>query len=168
MDRVQRTLEPRPADPTRPRDVLAHILFYTQKKELLQKDWVQQIINGTSVQMLRDVEKKFWDLSLTKYGSLEQRTGGYYPFHFTVKKGTEAFQIHSVTLPCITAWGSLSFQSSTGSVYYKMQILLIHKDKGQNTNALFAEHSLLPLLLMVGATAMRTNFYWRFQSGTEL
>lgn len=59
LDRVHRTLGPRPSDPDRPRDVLCRVHRYTQKDLVLRKAWErgEVMFDGAEIKILPDLSR---------------------------------------------------------------------------------------------------------------
>lgn len=57
LDRIHRALGPKPSDPDKPQDVICRIQRYTQKEDIIHRDWEQGEVDfdGAAIRILPDL-----------------------------------------------------------------------------------------------------------------
>lgn len=103
LDRVHRTLGPRPSDPDRPRDVLCRVHRYTQKDLVLRKAWErgEVMFDGAEIKILPDLSRATLQrramlkpiLELARGLGCTYRWG--YPLAVTFRNSTASFTLRT-------------------------------------------------------------------------
>lgn len=110
LDRVHRTLGPRPEDPHRPRDVVCRLHRYTQKENILRRAWEhgEVDVQGIRTKILPDLSRATLKrrallrplLDLAKQKGLTYRWG--YPLSVLFRNSTGSFSLQrSEDLPAL-------------------------------------------------------------------
>lgn len=107
LDRVHRTLGPKPSNPERPRDVLCRLHRYTQKELILRKAWDHGEVEceGAMIKILPDLSRATLQrrallrpaLELAKRQGCTYRWG--YPLAVTFRRETTSFTLRTPELP---------------------------------------------------------------------
>lgn len=105
LDRVHRTLGPRPTDPSNPRDVVCRLHRYLQKEAILRRAWEHGDVdhNESRVRILPDLSRATLKrramlrplLDLAKQKGFTYRWG--YPLSVTFRNDTAAFTLQTAT-----------------------------------------------------------------------
>lgn len=108
IDRVHRTLGPRPTSQDRPRDTPCRLHVHKPKEEIVQQAWKVGILefDGVPIQLLPEVSRKTLLMHRAPKPLLERivelgmsYTWGH-PFHLKVRKGNRSFPLrHPSELP---------------------------------------------------------------------